>query len=300
VQQLLDTSRADERLLVLAEVGRLREERERARGGVDLPIPEQEVVESAKSFALEYRAKLPIEGWNAQISLLTGMSAAKLMLDGGIGVLRTLPPAPDGVVQKLRRVAHGLGVEWPDGTSYADVVRSLDPGQPTHAALLEELTTLLRGAGYAAFAGTSPEQPLHAALAASYAHVTAPLRRLVDRFGTEVCLALVAGAEVPEWVAAALPRLPAEMDEGARRASAVERACIELVEAYVLRDRVGDIFDAVVLETDDDDGGGGTVQLASPAVRARCEGAKLPLGERVSVRLEMADPDKRQVQFSLA
>jgi exoribonuclease R len=139
---------------------------------------------------------------------------------------------------------------------------------------------------------------VHAALAAPYAHVTAPLRRLVDRYATEACLALLAGASVPEWVASALPTLPATMDEGARRAGAVERACIELVEAFVLRSRVGEVFEAVVLETDDDSGG--TVQLSAPAVRARCDGANLPLGERVSVRLEVADPDKRDVRFSLA
>ncbi len=37
---------------------------------------------------------LPVEDWNAQISLMTGMAAAKLMLEGGVGILRTMP-APD-------------------------------------------------------------------------------------------------------------------------------------------------------------------------------------------------------------
>ena len=66
-------------------------------------------------------------------------------------------------------------------------------------------TTLLRGAGYATFDGQLPEQPEHAALASTYAHVTAPLRRLVDRYGLEICAALCAGDEVPQWVVDGLP-----------------------------------------------------------------------------------------------
>ena len=45
-----------------------------------------------------------------------------------------------------------------------------------------------------------PEQLEQAAVAYPYAHVTAPLRRLVDRFGVVGCEALSRGAEVPEWV----------------------------------------------------------------------------------------------------
>ena len=46
------------------------------------------------------------------------------------------------------------------------------------------------------------------AVAAPYAHVTAPLRRLVDRFALVVCEAACRGAEVPDAVRAALPEVP--------------------------------------------------------------------------------------------
>ena len=49
----------------------------------------------------------------------------------------------------------------------------------------------------------------------------------------------------------------------------------------------------------DEHDGGGTVQLKEPAVTARCEGDDLPLGERIDVRLEVADVMKRLVRFSL-
>ena len=76
---------------------------------------------------------------------------------------------------------------------------------PKHLALIHEATSLFRGAGYTPFDGTVPEEPEHAAVAYPYAHVTAPLRRLVDRFGLAICEALSAGAEVPGWAREALP-----------------------------------------------------------------------------------------------
>lgn len=298
VQAQLDASAADERLQLLAAVGRLREEQEVERGGISLPIPEQEIVAESGSFRLSYRTPLPVEGWNAQISLLTGMAAADLMLHGEIGVLRTLPQAPEHEIRKLRRASRVLGVDWPEDTSYAEVIRGLDPGDPQHAALLQEATSILRGAGYVAFEGGVPEQPIHAAVAAEYAHVTAPLRRLVDRYAGEVCVALCAGDEVPEWVRRELPALPQRMADSDRRASALERECVNLMEAAVLRGREGEVFNAVVIDLREK-GGGGTVQVCDPAVRAACEG-DLPIGEAVQVRLVEADVVSRKVQFELA
>ncbi|MBB2740321.1 UNVERIFIED_ORG: exoribonuclease R [Microbispora rosea subsp. rosea] len=300
VQAAVDTGRAEGTIALLAEVGPLRLERERARGGLSLPTPEQQVVPDGNGgYRVEFRTNHPCEAWNAQISLLTGMAAARMMLDAGVGVLRVLPKAGPEDVGKVRRVAAALGVPWPDGTSYAEVVQGLDPKIPGHAAFLHESTVLLRGAAYVAFDGSAPAQVLHAALGAPYAHVTAPLRRLVDRYGTEVCLAVAAGRPVPEEVAAALPGLPEQMAAGGRRAGAVGRACVDLVEAAVLHPRIGEVFEAVVVDVTDGKPGG-QVQVTEPAVIARCDGDRLPLGERVPVRLTRADPATREVRFTAA
>jgi hypothetical protein len=42
------------------------------------------------------------------------------------------------------------------------------------------------------------------------------------------------------------------------------------------------------------------VQVCEPAVRGRCEGADLPLGERLQVELITADPGGRTVLFRRA
>ncbi|MFJ3934072.1 RNB domain-containing ribonuclease [Streptomyces sp. NPDC090029] len=302
VQRLLDGGTAEEPVALLAEIGRLRQELEAERGGISLDVPEQEVHEHDGAFLLSYRSPLPVERWNAQLSLLTGMAAADLMTASGTGILRTLPTAPDGAVTRLRRTAGALGVDWPHHVSYAALVRSLDPGEPRHAAFLQECTGLLRGAGYSAFTGGRlPSPSVHAAVAAAYTHCTAPLRRLVDRYAGELCLAAAAGREPPDWVSAALAGLPGEMARGARRAAAVERACVDLVEAAALRGRVGELFDGVVVEVRDSEPDVGTVQLEHPAVVARIEGdGALPLGERLQVRLTRADPAEPAVVFAPA
>jgi exoribonuclease R len=297
VQRTLDDGTASESLQLLRDVGRLRERRETRLGGINLPLPEQTVEKTGDGYELHFRAPLPVEGWNAQISLLTGQAAAELMLKARVGILRTLPRADERAVGRLRRIAAALGVDWPEGRSFADVLRTLDPAEPKHAAFLAESTVLLRGSGYAAFDGEPPAEPVHAGVGAPYAHATAPLRRLVDRYVGEICLAAVAGGEVPGWVRAALPQLPETMERSNGRAQQYEAGILSAVEAAVLEPHVGEVFDAVVVELDESDGGG-TIQLTDPAVTARCVG-DLPLGERVRARLLLADVEQRQVRFEL-
>ncbi|MGW6209226.1 RNB domain-containing ribonuclease [Streptomyces sp. NPDC055089] len=303
VQRQIDAGTAEEPLALLKDIGTLREEQEIARGGISLDVPEQEIVERDGTYGLDYRAPLPADGWNAQISLLTGMAAARLMRESGTGILRTLPVAPDGAVARLRRSAEALRIDWPHHVPYAQVVRSLDPRKTNHAAFLQDCTTLLRGAGYTVFDnGELPTPAVHAAVADLYTHCTAPLRRLVDRYASELCVAAAADRDPPEWVLSALPALPKEMADGTRRANTVERECVDLVEAALLKDRVGTVFDAYVVDVKEQEPTTGTVHIDDPAIVARVEGgtAALPLGERLRVRLTQADPGSSKVLFAPA
>ncbi|MER7245238.1 RNB domain-containing ribonuclease [Kribbella sp. NPDC000426] len=299
VQKDLDAGTASESLQLLREVGKLREERELERGGVNLPIPDQEVVTSNHGWGLEFRAPLPVEGWNAQISLLTGMAAAQLMMKGKIGILRTLPESHDDLRRKLGNTAKALGLVWPDETTYAEFIHGLDPKVPAHAAMLAACTVLFRGAGYVAFAGSLPASPQHAAMKAEYAHVTAPLRRLVDRWTGEICVALSAGAEVPAWVRESMDEIPKMMDDADRRAHAYERSIVSMVEAGLVADRVGSEFDGVITDVDERDHNRGIVALSAVAIEGRVTGTALPLGKQVRVKLVEADIAKRTVAFEL-
>jgi exoribonuclease R len=165
--------------------------------------------------------------------------------------------------------------------------------------LLASSTVLLRGVGYTAFEGGVPEQPHHAALASAYSHVTAPLRRLVDRYAAEVCVALCADGPVPSWVRAGLDVVPKEMAEAERRAHQYERAIVDLVGAALLQGHVGAHFSGVITEVDVRNSRG-TVQLQDPPIEARVAGPDLPLGNRVDLRLVEADVVQRQVHFEVA
>ncbi len=300
-QQRIDDGTASESLQLLAEVGRLRLEREAARGGISLPLPEQEVEIDGEDVSLHFRSLLPVEQWNAQISLLTGYGAASLMVYARVGLLRTLPPPTPHDLTRLHRTARALDIEWPAELLYPDFIRTLDASVPEHAAMVVACTRLLRGSGYVAFDGETPADPQHAALASEYAHVTAPLRRLGDRYASEVCLALCSGDPVPDWVTRALHGLPSTLSGSARRSSQYENAVVNLVEAELLRARVGEQFAGVVVDVDEDDPARGTVVVRAPAVEARVDGeGELPLGDEVTVVLAEADPVARRVAFRLA
>lgn len=311
---------------LLAEIGRLRLEREAARGGISMTTPEQvvEVTEAAEEeattepaapaedadpaenagYRLAYRVPVPAEQYNAQISLLTGMCAARIMLECGVGILRTLPPARPEDYARLRRVAAALGIDWPASQPYPELVRGLDHAVPTHAAFMGQAMSLFRGSGYLAFGvggvgvpaddeASDSEEAVHSAIAARYAHVTAPLRRLVDRYGEEVCIAACAQAPVPEWALQALPDLPGVMEQAGKRARAIGRGALTALEALVLRGHEGEVFDGVITSEHD---GRGELVLAEPAVVTEIRAGKkpsdggLPVGERVRVRLLSADP----------
>ncbi|MCK6095981.1 RNB domain-containing ribonuclease [Micrococcus sp. EYE_162] len=312
VQAFLDSADAPEAaawpeelrasIALLPEVGRRRTAQEVARGGASLNMPDQEIHVVDGRYEISQRIPLPAEDHNAQLSLMTGMEAARIMLDGGVGVLRTMP-APDAeAVAAFRARTRALGHPWEEGADYGAYLRTVDPREPRHLAVLHAATSLFRGAGYTAFDAEAedpalralPADPEQAALAAPYAHATAPLRRLVDRFVLAVCHALVSGAPVPAWARRALPELPALMQDAGRRASAADRAAGDLVEAAELSEHVGAELEGVVVRSG---GESADVQLAQPPVAVRVPAAAEP-GTRVRIRIDAVDVASGKVTAS--
>ncbi|MET8168509.1 RNB domain-containing ribonuclease [Streptomyces sp. NPDC005329] len=306
VQQSIEDGTAEESVALLREIGKLRETVEVARGGISVNLPDQEVTFEDGSFRLSYVATLPVEGWNEQISLMTGMAASQIMIDSGTGILRTQKEQADQhVVRRLHEIAKLLDIVWDPGVSYAALVRTLDPKKQKHMAFLTEATTTMLKAEYTIFRDhQTPEYTMHAAIAAPYAHCTAPLRRLVDRYSGELCVAACADEAPPKWVLDALHCLPCDMARG--KGGAADRQTVDLAEAAVLMHRVGEVFDAAVIDTDAerDDPLKGKVYLADPAVLAKVastNGQSLLLGASVRARLKRADPssDDDKVLFAV-
>lgn len=292
-----------ESLTLLKTFGELRRERERERGGVSLPIRDQHVQQTAAArlgYELAYDEPNAAEEWNAQVSLLTGHVAALRMLEAKVGVVRTLPPADPERVEAFRRVARALGFPWPEGKGYADFIRSLDLRHPCLVPLLWQARRVTRGADYVAFGGEPPADPLHHALAMPYAHVTAPLRRLADRYVLDLLVDLETGKRPSATEVETLGKLPKVMDEAERKEGRMERGAVDIAEAFMLRGRAGERFSAVVLGVKDREA---EVQIEQPPVRVtatRPEGGPwLDLGARVQVRLDGASVEEGKLDFVL-
>jgi exoribonuclease R len=292
-----------ETLALLAEVGPLRLAREAERGGASLPVRTQHVqrrAAAALGYELVYEAPIAAEGWNAQVSLLAGHLAATRMLEAGVGLLRTMPPFLPRDVEKFRRIARTLGFAWPAGATYAEFMHGVEPGHPRVDVLVRQARRVMRGADYVAFEGAAPEQPLHGALAFPYAHTTAPLRRLADRYVLDLLVTLSSGARPAAAEVAALRALAPVMAAATRRANALERRAVDVGEAWTLRGRVGDVLPAVAVDVR---GGEVEVQLDEPPVRASVTagaGAPPALGASVAVRLTGVDVEAGAVRLELA
>ena len=286
-------------LLELRRFGEERRKRETERGGVSLPILEQHVERGAAArlgYQVEYELPNAAEDWNAQVSLLTGHAAALRMLEGRVGLLRTMPPPEPKKVEIFRRAARTLGFQWADETSYAEFVRSLDPRHPKVTPLLWQARRVSRGSDYEAFEGEAPADPLHHSLAMPYAHVTAPLRRLADRYVLELLVQLENGERPSPAEVEALCRLPTVMNDTETRANKLERAVVDFAEAWALRGREGERFAATVLDVRGDRV---EVQIEDPAVRVQAStGAVTPeLAARVQVRLEAVSVEEGRMDF---
>ena len=316
VQADLDSGRAAPVLQLLKEVGLKRVELERLRGGASLNMPEQEIQQLPDGgYRIVAAPSLPVEDWNAQISLMTGMAAAELMLEGKVGILRTMPSPDERSLLHFKRQTNALGRPWDGEVSYGDYLRTLDPTEPRQLAIMHSAGMLFRGAGYTPFDGTVPEEAIQSAIGAAYAHTTAPLRRLIDRFVLVICEALSNGGAVPGWAREALPSLPEIMAASDQLASRMERLALDTVEAALLVNHIGQEFDAVVISGSkpgkangnggngngngrNGNGPSGTIQIADPAVTARCPG-ELESGTTVRVRLISSDIATREIRLEL-
>ena len=216
------------------------------RGGVSLPLPEQEIDIRGRARGRSSSASmLPVELWNAQISLLTGFGAASLMVYARVGLLRTLPPPDPRDVQRLHRTAKALGIEWPAEQLYPDFIRAPRPdraaprgdGRRLRAAAARQRVRRLRrrGARRAAALGAGlGVRPRHRAAAPPRATAT-PARSASRCAPSSRCR---------DWVLAALPGCRRRCSAPARRASATSAPCSTWSRPALLAHRVGEEFDA--------------------------------------------------------
>ena len=269
---------------------------ENRRGAARVDPPEQQVERMADgSFTLRFRPPNAAERRNAALSLATNLAVARYLQAAATGLFRVMAAPEPSAEARLRRTAEAFGLDWNAAMPLAAFERTLDPGHARHAAFMMAVRRAGQGASYEAFTPGAP--PWHAAVAAPYAHATAPLRRLADRYVIRAALALARGQAVPAEVEDAFRRLPPVMARAEARAGQIDRAVIDLAEASFLASHTGATFDAVVTDVAEN---GARIQLCDPAVVARVRAAGVLPGTRLPVRLVSADPARRTMAFEPA
>jgi exoribonuclease R len=276
-----------------AELSARIEAAEAARNASRVTFPEQEIdLRPDDGFELRYRPRTPADEQNAALSLAANMAIADALLAARTGLFRVMPEVDDAHARRLHHTAQAFGLEWPKHVSLATFVRSLPRADRRTSAFLLAVRRASGGASYAPY--RDGERPWHAAVAATYAHATAPLRRLQDRYVIGAILAIANGAQPPDDIEAAFERLPQAMEAGEQRANRADRAALDLAEAVVLDRCEGQLFDAVVIDEDDR---GVLIQIADPAVVARVDAHHVDPGDPIRVRLVVAEPEQRTVRF---
>lgn len=287
----------------LPEVGRARQSSDLRRKAINLRLPSISVErtesdDGTERYVLDIDERLEMNDFNSELSLLAGMCAGEMMVRAGVGILRTLPPAGDKEIAAFDNGARALGFDR-SGRSIGELLADIDASTPRGMALMRDAQTLLRGAGYQHFGlvgGDADAEPsIHAGIGGHYAHVTAPLRRLVDRFATEVCLAIANSQPIPEWVTANVDQVLSTMKSSGQTASAVDRACLNLTEAVVLQPWVGQNFNATVLHSDGADKA--KILVEQPPILTTCVGGP-DEASTVKVTLVIAEPAARKVRFA--
>ena len=264
------------------------------RGAARADPPEQEVSpDGTGGFALAFRPRLASEDRNAALSLATNMAVADALFAAKTGLFRVMAAPDKRAVQRLRATAIAYHLDWPTHLTLADFQRTIDPANPRAAAFFLAVRHAGPGASYAPF--RQGAIPWHAPMAATYAHATAPLRRLADRYVVRAALAVAHRQAIPAAVTDAFLRLPKVMARADALGGTIGRAVIDLAEAQLLQSRVGESFAALVTDKDER---GARIQLRDLPVVARLGASTTEPGDALEVRLTAADPATRTITFA--
>ena len=266
---------------------------EAVRGASRVDPPQQEVNQLRDGrFVLEFRAVSPAEIANAALSLAANMAIGDTLFAHHTGLFRVMPDPDKRARRRIAESAQALGIDWPKDEPLHDLQRRLDPNDKAQAALMLAIRRSGAHASYAPY--REGERPWHWAMAATYVHATAPLRRLADRYVIECALAVANGSAVPDRITEAFQQLPAVMARADAKAAQVGAAAVDLAEAVELQSRVGQTFNGQVTDIDQR---GARVQLCGEAIIVRVPLATPSIGDSVHLKLVGSDPVQRRTQF---
>jgi exoribonuclease R len=250
-----------------------------ARGAARVDRPEQEIHQDGSApdgLTLKFAPHLPSENYNAALSLATNLAVGRYLLDSNCGLFRVMDDPNEHEIKSLRVQAKVLGIQWQQTEKLQAVVSRLTTTAQNDLAFSMAIRKAGGGARYMIWPFTTQtdeqkirnaqqqKQPWHAAIAATYAHATAPMRRLADRYVLDLLVAHFAGEQstVAE-LQKTLALLPSVMETAERIAAKIDRESLEAIESSLLKPLIGQLISATVIDVSHD---GLQIQIDEPAV----------------------------------
>ncbi len=268
---------------------------EAERGAIRVDFPQQEVVADAATPAgvrLELRIRMQSELVNSALSLAVNIAIGNLFRDARVGLFRVMDDPDPKAIETLRRAAHALHIRWDRAESLRDLQKRMNPENTVHQQFLLDARRAGGRANYALY--SDDKIPWHSAIAATYAHATAPMRRLADRYVLDLAYLLANGESIPSILTSKIEKLPKVMERYESRAGNVDRAVIDLLEAVSLQHRIGEVLEAEVVDAENS-----IVQTFDSAIRHRASNLSgIENGAMVRVRIDDANPEKRTIRLT--
>ncbi|PLX91742.1 MAG: ribonuclease R [Desulfuromonas sp.] len=231
-------------LLLMAELAKALSGMRRARGSLDMDLPEVEILldESGAPFDLVKIERNQAHRLIEEFMLAANEAVADYLTRQGWGLLYRIHEEPElEKLQDLQQLAAECGVGLVLGKKLQQALQQLlaDIAEKPEARLINQ--QLLRSLKQACY---SPFNAGHFGLAADcYCHFTSPIRRYPDLTVHRVLkLALAGKAKSVSLSENQLVKLGEETSAKERRAMQAERDLTELRRCQVMQDRVGEVF----------------------------------------------------------
>ena len=282
------------------------------RGALDMEIPEPRVImERGTVVDIIAPPRLKSHILIEDFMLLANEAVARFLARKGVAFIRRVHEEPDErELRRFRSFALSLGLKL-RSIKPADIQKLLGhvAGTPFEFPVNYALLRSLKKAVY-----TTQPSPHYGLALEDYTHFTSPIRRYVDLTVHRALDALFDGVEfVSETELESVAR---DATESEIRTDRLEREFLKLKACYLMRHRIGQVFDAVIVGVDE---GIMWVLLERPAVegvvpeRVFDEGVRFDpstyslllrrtnrvfrVGQRIKVRLLSVDVGERSLLF---
>jgi len=278
--------------------GHLRQWRSR-RGALNVKtVSARPVFEQGRLVDLRPDEKNRAKDLIADLMIATNAATARFLAQQGFPSLRRVLEAPrrwDRIVALA--AGHGVALPaLPDALALDRFLQERRAAEPDRFADLSLAVIKMLGSGDYAAAAPGAASVGHFGLAVNdYTHSTAPNRRFTDLVTQRLLKAALRRTQ-PPYTAEALAGIAAHCTLQENNANKVERQVLKAAAGYLLHDRIGDTFDALVTGAA---AKGTFVRIDRPLIEGRLVRgfAGLDVGDTLRVRLVDVNPELGFIDF---